>query len=120
VAEQLASSSKRIKVSQVDEQATISSEQNVTNAFAVAPNGNERLQPCADLENAFLNAVPTPIQYCRKITLQPEKLLLYSLMNNALPPGTKLGMCSAEKYAGISLAIHIVTMVYGVCFPAPT
>jgi hypothetical protein len=107
---QLASPSKRIKV---DEQATTSSEQNVTNASAVAPNGNERLQLCADLENAFLNAVPTAIHYCRKIILQPEELLLYSLVNIALPPGTKLGMCSAEKYAGISLSIY---KVYGVCF----
>ena len=79
----------------------------------VAPNGNERLQLCADLENAFLNDVPTPIHYCRKIILQPEELLLYSLVNIALPPGTKLGMRSAEKYAGISLAIY---KVYGVCF----
>ena len=46
--------------------------------------------------------------------LQPEELLLYSLVNVALPPGTKLGMCSAEKYAGISLAIY---KLYGVYFP---
>ena len=38
--------------------------------------------------DVLINAVPTPIQYCRKITLQPEELLVYSLVNVALPPGT--------------------------------
>ena len=54
VAEQL--SLQETNISQVDEQATSLSEQNV-------PNGNPRLQRCAGLENALLNAVPTSIKY---------------------------------------------------------
>ena len=81
-AEQHTYPSKKTNVSQIDEQATYSS------SGPNLPDGNERLQPSAGLEDALINAVPTPIQYCRKITLQPEELLVYSLVNVALPPGT--------------------------------
>ena len=80
-AEQRTYPSKKTKVLQIDEQATSSSGPNL-------PDGNERLQPCAGLEDTLINAVPTPIQYCKKITLQPEELLVYSLVSVALPPGT--------------------------------
>ena len=106
--EQLASPGiKRVKVS-IDEEAATSTKQDTTNVSA-----NERLQPCADFENYISNVEPTSIQYCGKITLQPEELLLYALVNVSVPPGTNLARCSPEKYAGISFAIY---KVYGVCF----
>ena len=49
---------------------------------------NERLQPCADFESFMANAGSTSIQYCGKISLQPEELLMYALVNLSVPPGT--------------------------------
>jgi hypothetical protein len=34
------------------------------------------------------NAGSTSIQYCGKISLQPEELLMYALVNLSVPPGT--------------------------------
>ena len=69
-AEQRTYPSKKTKVSQIDEQATSSSGPNV-------PDGNERLQPCAGLEDALINAVPTPIQYCRNGDVFCRKICWY-------------------------------------------
>jgi hypothetical protein len=38
----------------------------------MAPQGNDRERPVADFANCIINTETTPIEYCRKITLQPE------------------------------------------------
>ena len=83
--EQLASPGKRAKVSIDSEGAT--------SAMSDGIERNERLQPCADFESFMANAEPTSIQYCGKISLQPEELLMYALVNLSVHPGTNLARC---------------------------
>lgn len=103
--EQLASPGKRAKVSIDSEGAT--------SAMSDGIERNERLQPCADFESFMANAEPTSIQYCGKISLQPEELLMYALVNLSVPPGTNLARCSLEKLAGVSFGVY---KVYGIYF----
>ncbi len=42
---------------------------------------NERKQPVTDFESLHRDAEPTPLAYNGRIPLQPEELLLYSLLN---------------------------------------
>lgn len=72
--------------------------------------GNDREQPVADFANCFANTEPTPAQYCGKMSLQPEELLLYCLVKLVATNGninlTK-GF-TAEKYFGITQAVYNV------------
>ena len=70
-------SCKRSRVSAADESLTTTGE--------VTPKGNYREQPVADFGNCFVNTETTPIEYCGKITLQPEELLLYCLVKISSP-----------------------------------
>ena len=42
---------------------------------------NERVHPVAQYQSLFDNTVPTSVRYDGKLPLQPEELLLYSLIN---------------------------------------
>ena len=44
-------------------------------------NDNERVHPVAQYQSLFDNTVPTSVRYDGKLPLQPEELLLYSLIN---------------------------------------
>ena len=46
--------------------------------------GNGRNQPVADFESLYKSAEPTTLAYNGKIPLQPEELLLYSLLDVSL------------------------------------
>lgn len=75
--------------------------------------GNERLQPVNDFESIFAEAEPTPLQYNGKIPLQPEELLLYSLLNTHTPSSKSNCSFQPQKYYYVSKAVYVV---YGVRF----
>ena len=102
-----ASSCKRSRVSAADESLTTTGE--------VKPKENNREQPVADFANCFVNTEVTPIEYCGKITLQPEELLLYCL-GKISSPGSNINLAKGYtpgKYLGITQA---VSNVYGIRF----
>ena len=81
----------------------------------MTPKGNDREQPVADFANCFVNTETTPIEYCGKITLQPEELLLYCLVKIS-SPGSNINLAKGytpEKYLGITQAVY---NVYGIRF----
>lgn len=74
-------------------------------------NDNERIHPVAQYQSLFNNTVPTSVNYNGKIPLQPEELLLYSLIN--VVSSKKLASIKAEEYVNVSKAIYVV---FGVRF----
>ena len=102
-----ASSCKCRRVAAADESLTTTGE--------VTPKGNDREQPVADFANCFVNTDTTPIEYCGKITLQPEELFLYCLVKIS-SPGSNINLAKGytpEKYLGITQAVY---NVYGIRF----
>jgi hypothetical protein len=81
--------------------------------------GNERNQPVADFESLYKNADPTPLAYNGKIPLQPEELLLYSLLNVSLSSKSIYSVKSytAEKFLDVARAVYVVC---GVRFDCPS
>ena len=74
-------------------------------------NDNVRIHPVAEYQSLFNNTVPTSVKYDGKIPLQPEELLLYSLIN--VVSSKKLASIKAEEYVNVSKAIYVV---FGVRF----
>lgn len=69
------------------------------------------VHPVAEYQSLFNNTVPTSVKYDGKIPLQPEELLLYSLIN--VVSSKKLASIKAEEYVNVSKAIYVV---FGVRF----
>lgn len=75
-----------------------------TASLSSSINDNGRIHPVANFNILFENTLPTSVSYDRKMPLQPDELLLYSLMNvvcSKNPTSLK-----AEEYANISKAIY--------------
>ena len=72
--------------------------------------GNERNQPVVDFESLYRNAEPTPLAYNGKIPLQPEELLLYSLLNVSLSSKSinSVKGYTAEKFLDVARAVYVV------------
>lgn len=76
---------------------------------------NERDQPVAEFGNGWLKTPPSPLAYSERIILQPEELLVYSLIKISSPDG-KINAVKGyfpEKFSGISKAVYDV---YGIRF----
>jgi hypothetical protein len=81
----------------------------------VSLDSNEKSQAVADFESLYKNTEPTPLAYNGKIPLQPEELLLYSLLNVSLSRKSinSVKGYTAEKFVDIARAVYVV---YGVRF----
>ena len=80
-------------------------------------NESERLQPVASTDDSKFRPVATPLEYSDGLPLQPEELLLYSLMK-ICAPGNNINSVkgfSPEKFQGVSNAIWNVCAVYFNC-----
>jgi hypothetical protein len=71
---------------------------------------NEINQPVADFESLYKSAEPTPLAYNGKIPLQPEELLLYSLLDVSLSSKSinSVKGYTAEKFLDVARAVYVV------------
>ena len=89
-------------------------DESLTTTGEVTPKGNDREQPVADFANCFVNTEKTPIEYCGKITLQPEELLLYCLVKIS-SPGSNINL--AKGYTPQKIFRYYTSSLQRIWYP---
>ena len=106
---------KRIKLSSESDSLTTNSVGDTSSSSTLSAIENERLQQVAQNADAHFFPSTTALEYSSGLPLQPEELLLYSLIKISVP-GNNINSVkgySPEKFEGVSNAVWDV---YGIHF----